>query len=64
MAEVDRGLVFADLAQGVLDRELSALDLDAALGLDGREQVRDADRAVEPLAVRREPTGSATVNFK
>ena len=29
------------------------LDLDATVRLDRRQDVRDADRAIEPLAVRR-----------
>ena len=53
VAEIDLGLVLADLAQRLLEGELTALDLDSALGLDGREEVGHADGAVELLAVRR-----------
>ena len=53
VAEIDLGLVLADLTQRLLEGELTALDLDSALGLDGREEVGHADGAVELLAVRR-----------
>ena len=53
MAEIDLGLVFANLAQRLLKGELAALDLDSALSLDGREEIGHADGAVELLAVRR-----------
>ena len=53
VTKVDRGLVFADLAERVFDGKLAALDRDAAVGLDGGENVGDADGAVKPLAVGR-----------
>ena len=51
VAEVDRGLVLADFLERVRELDLRALELDAAVGLDRREDVGDADRAVEALAV-------------
>ena len=50
-AEIDLGVVLADFLELVGKVELAALDLDAAVGLDRREEIGSLHAAVEGLAV-------------
>ena len=57
-AEIDLGVVLADFLELIGKVELIALDLDAAVGLDRREEIGRLHAAVEGLAVLLDLSGN------